>query len=434
MPIYEEPGRVTREDLQQLKRHNRCKECGGQLDVFYDLNKHLAFLACRDWLRTETVHEGIERMPSQYEQKGMEALNIEARREIMVNEHGEEKTKILAKYVSGGAITKQVATEIVETLWGAAPAIEKQKAIILCQTYQLNPLMKHVYMVGYKRRDTKTKQFIVGSNGRPILDWTMMLGIGATRLLAQRKHSYSYLDMTPRAATPEEIKKILGETANPNFIYGFCWIKDQATGAEAFGLRGIDRAEKVKGEDKGNSPLNLACIRAERQALDRQYPGEMPQGVDVVDERFMDAEYKVLDVNSDTGEILETKSALTEEPEPDSKEHWCEEHGCVYERKKKGTSVWYAHKMANGKYCNEKKSTEPALAPEQVESPPAANGDFDMAWLIDSVNSLKWDILAFLKQEYQVDTSGTLKDVVARLDREQQESLVKATQERLDLK
>ncbi|GAI46919.1 unnamed protein product, partial [marine sediment metagenome] len=30
-------------------------------------------------------------------------------------------------------------------------------------------------------------------------------------------------------------------------------------------------------------------------ALDRQYPGEMPQGVEVVDERFIDTTYKVVE-------------------------------------------------------------------------------------------------------------------------------------------
>jgi len=118
--------------------------------------------------------------------------------------------------------------------------------------------------------------------------------------MAQRKHNYSYLDLTPRKATQEEIDKILGDTADPDSIYGFVHIKDIDSGAEAFGLRGIPKSDKIKGEEKGNTHLNLACIRSERLALDRQYPGEMPQGVDVVDERFIDTDYRVLDKTDET--------------------------------------------------------------------------------------------------------------------------------------
>jgi len=121
--------------------------------------------------------------------------------------------------------------------------------------------------------------------------------------MAQRKHNYSYLDMSPRKATNDEVEKILGDTADPNSIYGFVHIKDIDTKAEAFGLRGIPKNERIKGEEKGNTHLNMACIRAERLALDRQYPGEMPQGVEVVDERFSEADYRVVDV--ETGEIRE---------------------------------------------------------------------------------------------------------------------------------
>ena len=63
----------------------------------------------------------------------------------MEQEHGEEKTRALAKYMGGSAITKNIATEIVETLWGSAPVIEKTKCILLCQTYQLNRMVPLPY-------------------------------------------------------------------------------------------------------------------------------------------------------------------------------------------------------------------------------------------------------------------------------------------------
>lgn len=286
--IYEDENH-TKEDLEKLRRTNRCRDCGSPLNVYLDTKLGKAFLACWDWHRT--YHDGG------YERQAVHReFNIPTRREMMNHKFGTEKTKALEKYSApGGVITKPIATQIVETLWGDAPAIEKAKAIMICHQYNLNPLVKHLHMVGYRRRDSNGN-FIKDKNGEYVLDWSIMQGIGATRLIAHRKHNFTYLDLTPRRATQEEIDKILGDTADPKQIYGFTNIRDLETGAESFGLRGYLAAEKVKGADKGNSPLNMACIRSERLAIDRLYPGEMPEGIDVIDERFVD---------TNTGEILE---------------------------------------------------------------------------------------------------------------------------------
>ncbi|MBA7566823.1 hypothetical protein ES708_08519 [subsurface metagenome] len=304
----------------------------------------------------------------------------------MEQKYGPEKTKVLAKYVGTGAITKAIATEIVETLWGEAPPIEKTKAILLCQTYQLNPLMKHLYLVGYKRRD-RDGNYIEDGQGNLVLDWSMQIGIGATRLMAQRKHNYSYLDLTPRKATQEEIDTILGDTADPNSIYGFVHLKDIDSGAEAYGLRGISKNERIKGEEKGNTHLNMACVRAERLALDRQYPGEMPQGVEVVDERFIETDYRV--VGEKTGE------AGVSPP-------------------KGGGEIG-----------------EPAGEPE------AEGLAIDPTWLKESLKELKWTddtTKTFLVSKYKVSPQGTLADVINRLTREQAEEFVKAIQQKLEQK
>ncbi len=366
MPIYEEEGRLTREDLDKIRRKSKCKECGARLNIYLDPDSGKAFLACWDWLRAH--HEGIEREASRYEKEGLESLNLETRREIMAEEHGKEETKALDKYMGGGVITKRVATEIVETLWGVAPLIEKTKAILLCQTYQLNPLMKHLHLVGYKRRDKETKKFVVDGQGNLVLDWSIMIGIGATRLMAQRKHNYSYLDLTPRKATEEEIRKILGDTADSDSIYGFVHIKDTDSGAEAFGLRGIKKSENIKGTEKGNTHLNMACVRAERLALDRQYPGEMPQDVEVVDEQYLEVS-DVGKVDTITGEIIEGKvRELPDEP-PSAKEHWCEEHDCAFEEKKSRYGTFYAHKLNDG-WCNEAKKKEAQTESAEQKEPP----------------------------------------------------------------
>ncbi len=77
-------------------------------------------------------------------------------------------------------------------------------------------------------------------------------------------------------------------------------------------------------------------------------------------------------------------------------------------------------------------ATEPTPPPTKVggdsESP------IDMPWLIESVNTLKWDILQYMKDTYKVDTSGNLGDVVGRLTNKQQQAVCKEVQERLDMK
>ena len=304
MSIYENE-ETSREKLLALRSSSYCKECGGMLSVFFDFDKHKAYLACN----TDQSHEGIAREARLFEP------NIETGRERMEKEIGTEKTRALSKYVVPGTVmTTTVATQIVETLWGDAPAIEKLKAIMICQQYNLNPLMKHIYMVGYRRRDDEGR-FIKDENGKNILDWTIMQGIQSTRLLAHRKHKFTYVDMSPRRASQSEIDKILDDTADSDRIYGFCHIKDLATGAEAFGLRGCLKKEKVKGVEKGNSPLNIAMIRSERQAIERLYPGEMPETVEIVDERYLDTgtgeviKGEVSELKTTIGEITEVIKA-----------------------------------------------------------------------------------------------------------------------------
>lgn len=360
-PIYESE-EITRDKLEEIRKRNVCSVCGGWLNMFLDVESGKAFVACNEWLRSQ--HQGVEREASRYEKGGLSELNIPTIKEIILQEHGEGKTKALDKYIGVGIITKSIATEIVNTLWGGAPDIEKTKCILLCQTYQLNPLMKHLYLVGYKRY--KNSKVVTDSQGKPVIDWSIQQGIGATRLLAHRKHNYTYLDFTPRKATKEEVAKILGDTADPNQIYGFTHIKDLDTGAEAFGLRGIDRNANVKGMDKGNTPLNHACIRSERQALDRQYPGEMPQGIDVVDERYMDME-NGRQVHTGTGEIFEGE-AVEIEPETPTETHFCQEHGVAYELKTGRYGSFYAHKVEDG-WCNEKKKKEKAAKAEATPEP-----------------------------------------------------------------
>lgn len=217
----------------------------------------------------------------------------------MEQQFGKENTKALAKYESAVVISRDMAKEIVDTLWKGAPDQEKAKAIILCSTYNLNPLMKHIHLVKYNRWN-KERTAIVGE------DWSLIQGIQATRLLAHRNHNFTYIDMSPRRATPEEVETILGDQVKSDQIYAFVHIKDLDNGAEAYGLKGWSAKDRVKGEDKGNTPLHMACIRAERQALEFLYPAEMPTGIEVADERFF----------PDSGELPIDAEVIEAEVEP----------------------------------------------------------------------------------------------------------------------
>ena len=277
MPLYESET-MTREQLQELRRRNRCQVCQGALDVFLDVDKGKAFLACRDWRRTQ--HEGIMRVA---EPKGIETLNIPTRREIMVEELGAKKATALERYGGVVSLTRAEAMEILKTIWPQAPEIEVLKAGIICHQYGLNPLMKHIFLIPFKRRKEGK---VIGE------DWAVVQGIGSNRLIARRKHNYSYLDMTPRRMTEEEQTKINGEVDDTK-IWAITKLKDMETRAEAIGVGSWPIDEVPYGTEKGNTKLNMACIRSEREGIDRLYPAEMPQGVEVMEEKYIDAEYHI---------------------------------------------------------------------------------------------------------------------------------------------
>lgn len=355
MPIYEEEGRLTKDELLELQRYNKCKECGGILNVFYDFDSHKAFLACTDWPRSH--HEGVEREASRYEKEGLASLNIPKRREIMEKELGTEKTRALAKYMGVVSLTKSQAREILLSVYPDAPESEITRAVILCASYGLNPLMKHVFLIKFNRWN-KGHTEIIGE------DWVTVMGIKAKRLLSSRQGNYSYVDNTPRVMTEQEQRDTFGEIDGSK-LWVITKVKDPQTGAESVGYGNIGRGEKIQGEEKGNTRFNMAAIRSESQALDRLRPGEMPEGIEVVPEEAAEAVIE--------GEFKEVKE---EAVAPEPKQHWCEEHNCAFVLKKSRFGSFYAHKKPEGGWCNELKKKEPVPKaaphiPENTEDLPS---------------------------------------------------------------
>jgi len=220
---------------------------------------------------------------SPYDIPGFNLFNLKGRQKEMVEELGKEKATKLMKYEGVVSLTRAAAMKILQTIWPEAPEVEVIKAAMVCHQYGLNPLMKHVFLIPFKRRQ---KGMVVGE------DYVTVLGIKANRLIAHRCDDFSYLDNTPRVMTEEEQKSIFGEVDNDK-IWAITRLKD-SKGNEAQGYGSWPRGEDPYGVEKGNTRANMAFIRSERNALDRLFAGEMPQGVEVIDEEYVEAEYSII--------------------------------------------------------------------------------------------------------------------------------------------
>jgi hypothetical protein len=163
--------------------------------------------------------------------------------------------RVAIRQETGLALSQKQAAFLLRSIWKDAPDTEIIKAAMICQQYQLNPLMKMVYLVKF------------GS------EWVTVLGIKATRQIAQRHHRFSYVD-GPRVMSDDEQKKILGEV-DPVNRWAITVIKDKE-GNQYPGYGNWPKNKTAYGGDKGNSPVNMAFIRSERQAIDKMAPGELP--------------------------------------------------------------------------------------------------------------------------------------------------------------
>lgn len=241
MPFYLDID--NRGEIKKLLKYNVCAECGGQLEACLDLPRHQPYLRCK----SNHDHDGIAREASQYQQKGMEALTIKARRDIMEKEFSKEKTTALAKYQGVTSLTKIQAKEVLATLWPgaekASPA-EYFKAMMLCTQYGLNPLMKHLFLIPFWNSDKK------------IYEHVCVQGITANRLIASRKHHWTFLDDTPRVGSEAEETRHYGEV-NPDILHIIVKMRDIDTGAEVtawgeWAKRKINKqGQKVPNQPKG---------------------------------------------------------------------------------------------------------------------------------------------------------------------------------------
>jgi hypothetical protein len=230
---------------------------------------------------------------------------IKAKENELKKRYGETMTNDLVKHSGGNVLAvlnESQATEIIKTIWPGAPAVEIKKAALVCAQYSLNPLMKHLFLIPFNTK--------VGDKWEK--SYSMVLGIKASRIIARRHGEYGYLDDTPRIMTHDEQIKIFGEVDQLN-ICAITRLADRK-GNSSIGTGRWPKDTAVKGTEKGNTKLNMAMIRSERQALDRLFPDSIPpEAADVVDERFMD-EPKV------TAEVVKPEVRQIEQPAEDEPE------------------------------------------------------------------------------------------------------------------
>jgi len=291
------PEDTSDKSLKKLIRDNVCAICGRQLYAYLDKDKKV-YLGC-----SNQTHEGIAReyIPSQIEENSYKG-GIR-RMEQVRQEHGPDKTRALAKYQAVTSLTQKDAMEIMETIWPDAPSADKKAAALLCAGYNLNPLMNHVFLIKFnKKKDGR----IIGA------DWARVLGIKAKRLISSRQGAIQYLDMSPRIMTDEEQIKAWGKVDNANVCF-ITHLRDAKSGAEAYGFGKWPLNSEPYGTDKGNTKENMAGIRSESQGLDRLRPGEMPTGITIADEQYVDTDYKI-EVSEEAEPVIElaTKEMLND--------------------------------------------------------------------------------------------------------------------------
>jgi len=296
-----------KDELRRMEKRTQdsvCSVCGSLLVMPYDGSKiiltcskdrsHVGYVKQNPAL--ERYHNTRQSMVERGE--STEAIDKEIQ-EFLIYEELRKGRRIakamaantdIAKYQEVAIITKTNATDILRTVWPKAPEHEILKAALLCASKQLNPLMKHVFLIQFGN------------------DWVTVLGIKATRLLAARQKALSYVD-GPRVMTDDEQKAIFGEV-DPALLRAIVKVKDKE-GNVYPGYGHWLKSQNPYGSDKGNSKANMAFIRAERSALDKACPGALPADFETIDETFT-PEIKITNPSEESAAPRLAESTTTE--------------------------------------------------------------------------------------------------------------------------
>jgi hypothetical protein len=300
---------ARRREFAAMQTDHVCRECASLLGAWtwqWGRDRE-PLLAC---MANPAEHRGFRRLPSltqRYDRGETLPLSIvnaieKRRRDEVTQDLAIPVRQELAKYQGKRALTQQEAEHILEAIWPGADREEKVRAAMLCESYRLNPLMKHVFLIPFNKKDKDGN--VVKTN------WATVMGIDATRLLASRRAPYSVID-GPRVMTEDEQVRIFGEVDSGSVVCITVVADREGNRAPGYGkwskVNRWGKPNQPEGVDKGNSMVNMAMIRSERNALKRLRPAEMP------DVEVVDADYIVMPRMGD--EVAQPPEAQLPEPE-----------------------------------------------------------------------------------------------------------------------
>ena len=339
----------------------------------------------------------------------------------MEEEYGPEMTTALekARLPMTGALTQHQAMHILKLVYPDVPEDEIIRCAILCRDFGLHPLMKEVYIIPFKDKQT----------GK--ISWATVLGIGATRKMVARQGTYSYLDNTPRIMTPKEQEAVFGEVEGSHIV-AITKLRTRG-GEEAQGYGKWPKDKEPQGTNKGNTKANMAFIRSERNAFGRLFADAIPQGVDVIDEAYVDVP-DVGKVIEATGEVIEDEVKEVSDERSKTPDYGiCPIHNISLVAGKGNFPPYCPTRIdgagrSEGKkvWCKGKLQATKEDTPE-LEPTEEAKGFIDMDWLGESLRILRdkkqsafseSNLLGFMKTYYKVE-GKTILEAAAKLEKGQ---------------
>jgi hypothetical protein len=378
---------ITLEKMQEMEFTHHCR-CGSKLSVAWGGSFGVQGYVLR--CGNDPQHREFDRdyeisMAESQEVPGWKLPNW---RKKELEEQTKDSNKVM-RYVGRTKLSPDEVRDIFKTIWpramAEAPDVVK-RAILICLQYNLHPLMKQLHLIPFKNKNESKKQ------GKDVFDWAIAHGIQSDRLLARRQGPFSYIDNTPRRMTDAEQKIIFGSVDKD--IHAIVKLRDPSTSAESVGYGAWPKDAEVYGAEKGNTALGMASIRAERVALDRLHPGELPEDVVTIDEQFLPKELpeqlvrKVIDA---------TPPAPVDNPE-------------------KATT------------------TEPPPTGDRPVEVSVVEG-LDRDWYNETIALIRWNdetVKSWIGVNLKVDNTGKVTDVLARLNKEQMARFCKEIQTRRD--
>jgi len=395
---------VTQEQYEEMKkivRENLCAECGGELQIHTTERGTLEV-----WCPHNPDHHGY----------------IERETHTQAMRRGEEihpaiRANIERKMILPGGQPVGAALLMIQTRFPRADMDEPSAALFLwdCVRLDLDPLLGEIFPATFKSKardgtEKKVVQPIISEDG-----WLSLAARSCTEAWAgppktMRLEEYLQTQDAYKGKTYTEIKEIAREIKvdfcrDPE---AYVWVaighrKDQEDTVTYGWYKKSEEGVVAK-----NLPGNQARVRAIKRWVREVFP-EAKAKMKEMTATWMERAGDVRDIQN----VIEAEyHIVTEEPPP------------------KAGPEGPARPRAQTK----KPGASPAAEEKPHEAIEGEGFSIDMEWLNESIKSLKWSEVAvktFLISHYQVDGTGTIPDVIKRLNRTQAENFTNEINARL---